>query len=44
MRIGYLNGYYEDGKVYRFGAVKVVREEILVIRGNYTYKAFKSIF
>lgn len=42
MKIGYLNGYYEDGKMYRFGSVEIVGEEILIIRGNCTYKTFKS--
>lgn len=42
MKIGYLNGYYEDGKMYRFGSVKIVADEILITRGNCTYKMFKS--
>lgn len=41
MKIGYLNGYYEDGEMYRFGSVEIVGKEILVIRVNYTHKTFK---
>lgn len=42
MKIGYLNGYYDDGKMYRFGAVEIVGKEILVIKGSYTHESFKS--
>ena len=42
MKIGYLDGCYEDGKMYRFGSVEIARDEILIIKGSYTYKTFKS--